>query len=136
LLAYLEGKATAEIPVWRMISVGTASLARRARKWQTQLRAIPQLSDLPMEVRESVSTVGGGSLPGQTLPTKVLAISVDSADGVAASLRQLESTPPVIARIEDKQLLLDPRTVLPEQDRVLISALKRTLLAASAANVR
>ena len=136
LLAYLEGKATAEIPVWRMISVGTASLARRARKWQTQLRAIPQLSDLPMEVRESVSTVGGGSLPGQTLPTKVLAISVDSADAVVASLRQIESTPPVIARIEDKQLLLDPRTVLPEQDRVLISALKRTLLAASAANVR
>ena len=89
-----------------------------------------------MEVRESVSTVGGGSLPGQTLPTKVLAISVDSADAVVASLRQLESTPPVIARIEDKKLLLDPRTVLPEQDRLLISALKRTLLASGAATAR
>ena len=128
LLAYLEEKALEEIPVWRMVSAEPASLARRARKWRTNLRRINQLSGVSMEVRDGVSTVGGGSLPGQTLPTKVLAISVGSAAGLAAKLRQLQDTAPVIARIEENQLLLDPRTVLPEQDGALISALKEALL--------
>jgi L-seryl-tRNA(Ser) seleniumtransferase len=61
--------------------------------------------------------VGGGSLPGETLPTWLLALAVDSPAGSAARLRAGE--PPVIARIEDDRLLLDPRTVLPEQEEQL-----------------
>lgn len=125
LLAYLEDKATAEIPVWRMISADIQSLARRVHKWRRALHGMPQLDHRSVAVVDSVSTVGGGSLPGQTLPTKALALAVPSVDELATSLRQVH--PPVIARIENDQLLLDPRTVLPEQDKALLTALKRAL---------
>jgi L-seryl-tRNA(Ser) seleniumtransferase len=126
LLAYLENKATDEIPVWRMISAEVPQLARRAQKWRTALRRSPSLSNMPMQVVNSVSTVGGGSLPGQTLPTKALAVSIASVDALAEKLRHTE--PPVIARIEDDVLLFDPRTVLPEQDKALITALESALV--------
>ncbi len=125
LLAYLENKATQEIPVWRMIGANIPQLARRARKWQTALRRMPGGSGLSLKVTDSVSTIGGGSLPGQTLPSKVLAVTVKSVDTLAERLRNTE--PPVIARIEENRLLLDPRTVLPEQDKGLILALKEAL---------
>lgn len=126
LLAYLEGKATTEIPVWRMISADVNTLTRRAQKWRRALLSIPHLAHLPLQVIESASTVGGGSLPGQTLPTRALALTMPSIDALAAQLRR--SDPPVIARIEDQRLLLDPRTVLPEQDKTLIAALRHTLV--------
>ena len=127
LLAYLEGRALEEIPVWRMIALSPAALQRRANRWRAALLADPRLAQTPMQVVETVSTVGGGSLPGQTLPTRALAITVASPDGLHARLRQAESLPPVIARIENNRLLLDPRTVLPEQDRQLIAAMRAAL---------
>jgi L-seryl-tRNA(Ser) seleniumtransferase len=126
LLAYLEGKANTEIPVWRMISTDVTALARRAQKWRRTLLSIPQLAHLPLRVIESASTVGGGSLPGQTLPTRALALAVLSIDALAAQLRR--SDPPIIARIDNERLLLDPRTVLPEQDKALLAALKNILI--------
>lgn len=128
LLAYLENKATEEIPVWRMISAEINQLTRRAQKWQSALRRTPDLSHVPMQIRDGASAVGGGSLPGQTLPTKVLSITARSADAIAAKLRYAGL--PVIARIEDDDLLFDPRTVLPEQDKALIATLKATLIEA------
>lgn len=125
LLAYLENKATSEIPVWRMIAADNRSLARRAHQWRRALRSLPHLSNSPMAVVDSASTVGGGSLPGQILPTKALAISPPSVDALASQLRL--ANPPVVARIENNQLLLDPRTVLPEQDKTLIVALTNAL---------
>ncbi len=126
LLAYLENKATAEIPVWRMISADINQLARRARRWQTALRRLSLPPDVSVAVTDSASTVGGGSLPGQTLPTKVLAISTNFVDTLARKLRQTD--PPVIARIEADKLLFDPRTVLPEQDKTLLSLLENVLI--------
>ena len=120
LLAYLEGKATAEIPVWRMISTPLQALSRRVRRWQQALQA----DGLPVEVVSAESTIGGGSLPGQVLPTRALALGVPSPDSLAVSLRA--ATPPIVARIEDDRLLLDPRTVLPEQDAALIEAVRAT----------
>jgi L-seryl-tRNA(Ser) seleniumtransferase len=125
LLAYLEGIAVAEIPVWRMIAANQRDLARRAMAWRRALQKSPQLAALPITVINSASTVGGGSLPGQTLPTKVLAIAAPGLENLAAQLRR--ATPPVIARIEDDKLLLDPRTVLPEQDKTLIAILSQIL---------
>lgn len=126
LLAYLENKATTELPAWRMISANAKLLAQRASQWQTALRQYPDLADLSIQTKDSASTVGGGSLPGQTLPTQALTIAVDSVDELAHNLRQ--SDPPIIARIEDNQLWLDPRTVLPEQDQTLIDGLENALL--------
>jgi L-seryl-tRNA(Ser) seleniumtransferase len=57
-----------------------------------------------------------------------LAIAVDSVDSLAEKLRSVKGSPAVIARIENNRLLLDPRTVLPEQDGALVTALKEALL--------
>jgi L-seryl-tRNA(Ser) seleniumtransferase len=66
------------------------------------------------------STVGGGSLPGETLPTRLLALPGLPADRLAARLRA--GRPAVVARIVDDALCFDPRTVLPEQDDMLLDA--------------
>jgi L-seryl-tRNA(Ser) seleniumtransferase len=127
LLAYLENSALAEIPVWQMISAAPEVLAQRAQKWCAGLGAIDGVT---AQVVETVSTVGGGSLPGQTLPSKALALTVNSADALAARLRETDTAglvPPIIARIEDGRVLLDPRTVLPEQDALVIAGLARVL---------
>jgi len=111
---YLLGEATEKVPVWRMIGQSVASLERRSRSWVRQLQG----QGVAARVISGRSTVGGGSLPGETLPTKLVALEVGSPDAVAVRLRTGE--PPVIARIEDGCLVLDPRTILPEQDAVLL----------------
>ncbi len=120
LLHYLKGEATTEVPVWRMIAAPVEGLEKRARAWSEGLagRVIAQVVD-------GASTVGGGSLPGETLPTRLLALRVPSPDALARQLRQCD--PPVVARIEDDALVLDPRTVLPEQDKELLQVLAQVL---------
>jgi len=127
LLAYLEEKAVEEIPVWRMIAAETSSLGRRARRWRTALNRANLPNQISLHLKDSTSTVGGGSLPGQTLPTRALAIAVESADDLARKLRQ--ANPPVITRIEEGLVWLDPRTVLPEQDKILLAVLSNLLTA-------
>ena len=117
LLHYARGEAPQQIPVWQMIAMPADDIRRRAERWSAELGR-----GTAMATR---STVGGGSLPEETLPTFALALEVDRVDDLAARLRQ--STPPVIARIEAGRLLLDPRTVLPGQDEALLDVLRRGL---------
>ena len=119
LLHYLKQEVESEIPIWRMISAGEQEIKDRAELWKSQFA-------LPGEVISSKSAVGGGSLPGETLPTWVLALSCEgSAGGPEAVMRNLrEAKPPVIARIEDDRVILDPRTVLPEEEDSLLTALR------------
>jgi L-seryl-tRNA(Ser) seleniumtransferase len=77
------------------------------------------------EVVSGESTVGGGSLPGETLPTFLLALDVRNPDRFMKGLRQL--TPPVVARLENDRILFDPRTVLPEQETNLLTAIRAVL---------
>jgi len=121
LVHYLRGEALEKLPVWRMISGPLDGIQRRARRWA---RAIGE----PAKLVDGRSMVGGGSLPEESLPTKLVAIP--SADGgyvtdLARRLRQ--SDPPVVARIERDALLLDPRTVLPQQDSTVVEAVKTAL---------
>ena len=113
---YRKGEALAHIPVWRMIARPADDIRREARRWARRVGG---------EVIAGESTVGGGSLPGATLPTWLLALNVPDADGFAARLRAAD--PPVIARIADGRVLLDPRTVLPGQARDLLRALEEAL---------
>ena len=115
--SYRRGAAWDEIPVWRMIAAPYASLRRRALRWRRRLGA--------GTVVEGESTVGGGSLPGETLRTALLALEVPHPDDFVAALRR-EPTP-IIARIAGNRVLLDPRTVLPNQDRALLESLRRLL---------
>jgi L-seryl-tRNA(Ser) seleniumtransferase len=78
---------------------------------------------LRFEIVDGVSTVGGGSAPGSALPTRLIAITSasESADALLARLRRTE--PPVIARIDEDRVVLDLRTVLPEEDDILTQLL-------------
>jgi L-seryl-tRNA(Ser) seleniumtransferase len=126
---YLLGEATEKVPVWRMIGQSEAMLEERARAW---VRALGGLG-VAAEVIAGRSTVGGGSLPGETLPTRLVALAVDSPDATATRLRAGE--PPVVARIEDGRLILDPRTVLPEQEEGLWSLVADAAMSAPAYQV-
>jgi L-seryl-tRNA(Ser) seleniumtransferase len=120
---YLLGEAADRVPVWRMLSLDEAALDKRARGWVRKLKGL----GVEARVEAGRSTVGGGSLPGEMLPTRLVALAAGSPDAVAAKLRAGE--PPVVARIQDERLVLDPRTVLPEQEATL---LRRVAEAASA----
>ena len=113
LLHYLRDEATREIPVWRMISMTARQAKVRAEAWKDSIGK--------GDVVPSESTVGGGSLPDESMPTFVLSLTVKNPDKFLKRLR--ESNPPIIARTEDDKILLDPRTVLQEQDTLLLSTL-------------
>jgi L-seryl-tRNA(Ser) seleniumtransferase len=116
LLHYLRGEAEREVPVWRMISMPITALEARAAAWAAELCA----HGVSATVAAATSTVGGGSLPGEVLPTRALALAHPTPDRLAAALRQ--SNPPVIGRIAEDRLLLDPRTVGPDADEALVRA--------------
>jgi L-seryl-tRNA(Ser) seleniumtransferase len=118
LLHYLKGEASEQVPVWRMITTPLAEIGKRARRWQQTLRRNGVLT----EIVDGRSTVGGGSLPGETLPTKLVALSVAHPNQVAAQLRAGEF--PVITRIVEDRLVLDPRTVLAEEEQELLRMIK------------
>lgn len=125
LAHYVRGEAEREIPVWRMISTPADDLKARAYAW---LSALPSARDAIATVEPAASTIGGGSLPAETLPTYVLAVHgthrpASWATATAAALRA--GVPPIVARIDADRVLLDPRTVLPEQDDTLIERLLR-----------
>lgn len=117
LMHYLKDEAEREIPVVRMMSMKADQVRVRAEAWREALGR--------GEVIESESTVGGGSLPEESLPTFALALEVKSPDKFLKKLR--EANPPLIARTENDKVLLDPRTVLEGQDVKLISILRSLL---------
>jgi len=114
---YLKGDAEQSIPVWRMIAARPEEIRARAENWQRRFGA--------GEVLPAQSTVGGGSLPEETLPTFVLALNFPRADQAAARLRKADT--PLISRVQGGQLLLDPRTVLEDDEDRLITTLKNLL---------
>lgn len=117
LLHYLKDEATRAVPIWRMIAMPLAEIEARAARWRDALGA--------GEVAAAESTIGGGSLPGETLPTRVLALPVAAPNAVAAKLRALPA--PIIARVADGRVLLDPRTVAEAEDVSLLEGLRAVL---------
>jgi L-seryl-tRNA(Ser) seleniumtransferase len=117
LLHYLRDESEQEVPIWKMISMPLDEVKSRALSWATELGA--------GSVMPSESTVGGGSLPGESFKSYVLALDVQSPDQFLKKLRK--QIPPVIARAQDNKVLLDPRTVLIGQEPELLKALRRAL---------
>jgi L-seryl-tRNA(Ser) seleniumtransferase len=118
LTHYLKDEPLSQIPVWRMIAADVDELGNRVSDWISVLGS-------GCEIVPGESKVGGGSLPGQTMPTKLLAIPVTSPNRFLAELRHLN--PPIIGRVQDGKVVLDPRSILPEQDKTLVSLLKEIL---------
>ena len=120
LLEYARGRAHQTVPVASMIALSAAQIEARARAVAERLRAINQVQ---VEIIDGVSTIGGGSAPGSEIPTCLLSVSVGTERPDALEARLRHSDPPIIGRIEHDRLLLDLRTVLPEQDQALTDAL-------------
>lgn len=118
LTHYVRREAPREVPVWRMIATPLDEIEQRASAW---MRAI----DAETSIEESRSMIGGGSLPEESLPSRALAIRHPHAALLARALRRGETA--VVARVERDRLLLDPRTVMPEDDGPLVAALQGAL---------
>jgi len=115
LIHYLKDEAEREIPIWRMMSFTLEQLKVRAEAWRDALGH--------GDVIKSESTVGGGSLPEESMSTYVLSLNVKSPDKFLRKLR--DGNPPLIARVEDDKILFDPRTVL--DDELLLKKLRASL---------
>jgi L-seryl-tRNA(Ser) seleniumtransferase len=123
LIHYLKGEAVEKIPIWRMISMPLVEIEKRAGLWAQALGDIA-------EVVDGATMVGGGSLPGSTLPTRLVAIGNEQFNrnmvlSLARALRH--NVPPVIGRIANDILLLDPRTVMDGEDDIVLQALKAAI---------
>ena len=122
---YQRGEAETHIPIWLMIAAPQEKLASRATRWAGKLHS----AGIAARAQRGESTIGGGSLPGETLPTMLLALDASAVPMPLDDLsRRLRLRPtPIITRILHDTLLLDPRTVLEEEDKELIAGLLEEL---------
>ena len=116
LLHYLKNEAPREVPIWRMLSMPLGDIEARASRWALRLGG---------EVAAGESTIGGGSLPGETLPTRLVALNVRSPNAFAAKLRA--QNPPIVVCVAQEQVRLDPRTVAPAEEEELLQTVQRLL---------
>ncbi len=117
LLHYLKDEAEREIPVWKMMALTPDQVRKTAERWRKELGQ--------GEVIAGKSTIGGGSLPEECLPTFLLALDLNGPDRILDLFRRQK--PPIIARTEKDRILLDPRTVMPEEDGALLAGLSNVL---------
>ena len=111
LLHYARGEAEREVPVIRMLALSQAAIAARAEQMLLAVGEGLRTRGLSASLATGESTVGGGSLPGETLPTTLIALEGTAPDVLLAELRARG----VIARIKDGRVLLDLRTVLDDE---------------------
>jgi L-seryl-tRNA(Ser) seleniumtransferase len=126
LLHYLKDEAVLAIPIWRMLALTPDQVRQAAESWRQRLGQ--------GEVIPGKSTIGGGSLPGEELPTYLLALDVKSPARFLESLRRQK--PPILARTENNRILLDPRTLLPEEEPALLAGMQNALKAINAKDAK
>lgn len=126
--AYLRA-AWDEIPTMRMIRMTPQELKRRSESLIRELRPELPLDEVEIDMVDGASLAGGGSTPTQSLPSKVIRIASArySATKLEQRLRRAPSGISVIARVEDERLVLDLRTVFPEQEPLLVKTLASVL---------
>jgi L-seryl-tRNA(Ser) seleniumtransferase len=132
LAAYLRGPsapAQEQVPALRMIRMTLAEIDARSAAFLERLRALVPAGDADLALLPGFSVVGGGSTPGEQLPTRLISVASPrhSAAQLESRLRKASHGLPVLARIEDDRLVLDLRTVFPAQESALASALAAAL---------
>lgn len=113
--------ALQEIPVLRMLSMPAAELKTRAEAFAARLRTLPGIK---IAVQDDLAFAGGGSLPEIALPTTVIAIQADDLSESAFASRLRVGSRPVMARLQDRKVLIDLRTVLDGQESELLEAIR------------
>ena len=126
LAAYVRGRAFEEIPTLRMLALTAADVGRRAEEVQRRILGKSGAKHR-IAVIDGVSRTGGGSSPTGERPTRLLSVRGPTGDAgpIERSLRL--GDPPIIGRIHEGNLLIDLRTVLPDQDRLIAERLARLL---------
>jgi L-seryl-tRNA(Ser) seleniumtransferase len=117
---YLQGKGD-EIPVLRMVRASREAVATRAAKLAEQISLLPGLQ---ASLRDGQSVIGGGSTPGQSLPTVLVVVEHSQLSAQKLEERLRRNSPPIISRLEQDQLVLDLRTVFEGQEQIILSALE------------
>ena len=127
LRAVAEGRASEEIPTLRQLREPQAAVEKRARELLARLDEVAD-ARVTVGLEETRAPVGGGSLPGFELPSHAVTLrGAIGAEPLSAALRQ--GPVPVLARVRDDRVQLDARTLLPGDEAVIASALRRALLA-------
>jgi L-seryl-tRNA(Ser) seleniumtransferase len=127
LAAYLAGEADA-VPAIAMTRCPIAGLRERATRWATALVA----AGASARVVDLASVTGGGTFPGENVPSVGIALDASDPDAVLAALRRAEH--PVLARVEDGAVVCDARTVLPGEDDRLLTSLKTAISGSTSAS--
>jgi L-seryl-tRNA(Ser) seleniumtransferase len=122
LLAYVKGEFES-IPTLKMMGLSRAEIGARAEKLAGTTRSGTQ--KMRAEIVDGESVVGGGAAPSSVLPTRLLALTCESLSADELCTRLRNSDPPIVARVEEGQVLIDLRTVFPEQEPVIADALRR-----------
>jgi L-seryl-tRNA(Ser) seleniumtransferase len=122
LRSYLRASPEHQIPVLRMIALSPAVLRRRARRFVQRARRRGD-SRWHFSLRPGYSVAGGGSAPEARLETTLIAVHRDGLSANELEKKLRGALPPIIARIEDDRLVLDLRTVQPDEERLLLDAL-------------
>jgi len=122
LLAYVRKEYEA-IPTLRMMQLSSAEIGARAEAIVSHIKSAALLA----EVAEGDSLIGGGAAPSATLPTRLIALSSASLTADELSIRLRSCDPPIVARVEEGRVLIDLRTVFPEQDSLLPSLILSAL---------
>jgi len=125
LVAHAAGRRD-QLPVWRALVLGPEDLRPRAAVLAARLGRAASL-------RDGTSVAGGGSLPGEGLPSVLVEVDPRPASEAAVLARLRAGDPPVIARAERGQVVVDLRTVPPDQDGLVAGALAAALMEAGAA---
>jgi L-seryl-tRNA(Ser) seleniumtransferase len=121
---YLRGEAESRVPIWRMIAVAEDAIRTRA----TALAGALAQDGVRAGVEPVQATIGGGSLPGETLPSWAVVLFPIIGEGVDTLARRLrQGDPGIFGRIDQDRLVLDLRTVLPEDDGILLRSLRQSL---------
>ncbi|MDD4109727.1 MAG: hypothetical protein PHH93_13510, partial [Prolixibacteraceae bacterium] len=115
LLSYLQGTALEDLPVWKMISLPLQKIARRSQNIARSLKK----KNIPVFCQDGESVVGGGSLPGKTLPTRLFCLQTSgNIENLDQKLRL--SYPALLGRVQDNLLMFDPRTIDPKYDKLVV----------------
>ncbi len=120
LLEYARGRARTTVPVARMLTATAEDIGTRAAALAERLAGHTVFE---ADVVDGVSTVGGGGAPGSALPTRLVRLTPRDASAATLTVKLRGLRPPIVARIENDRVLLDLRTVLPEQHDQLTAAL-------------
>ncbi len=124
--SYRSGRAGSEIPVVRMIAMKSGEIRERSRRFLRRLR--PGLPEgTRADISDGHSVVGGGSCPDCHLPTALIALVSDSLSSNTIESRLRLQDPTIVVRVEEDRVLVDLRTVFPDQEKILIEGIKKAV---------